>query len=80
MTDDDDTPPSPAESRVSDLLGDVREGEVPPPRAGFDDRLMRTARWQYATRGALAAAGELAAVVGTGLAYVLGARREGEQR
>jgi hypothetical protein len=69
-----DEPLSAAERRVSELLRGAAE-DAPSPRADLADRVVRTARWQHAVRGSLAAGGEVAAFVGIALRVALGERR-----
>lgn len=81
MTDDpeSDAPPTPAEARLSELLGPLRDD---PPRSqpGMALDVVRTARWQSAFRGALRAVSHFAVAAADVARLFLGGRRTGGRR
>ena len=65
--------PTPAERRLATLLAEV-EADPPVPHPALAERVMRTARWQYAARGLFVSVSEVAAAVGAGLDFLLSER------
>lgn len=68
-----DAPPGGSEERLAGLLELLRSDE-PRHETPLTESVMRTARWQYAVRGAAVAVTELAGVVVDGVALLLGVR------
>jgi hypothetical protein len=66
-----DEPLTPPERRVNELLRALGE-DGPPARGDLAAQVVRTARWQHAVRGSLAATSELAAVAGVAVRLLLG--------
>lgn len=56
--------PDAAQRRLDELLGGLRD-EPPEPARRLPDTVMRTARWQYAVRGAVVVVSELSVAAGT---------------
>lgn len=79
MTDEPDreAPSSGAEERLLVLLALLR-AEAPRSDDSLTDAVMRTARWQYALRGAVALLNDLAAALLDGALLIFGARRPGD--
>lgn len=66
---------SPAEARLVALLELLRL-EAPRAEDSLTERVMRTARWQYALRGTLRLLSEIVAALTEGLALVFGLREQ----
>lgn len=71
--DDGAAPRTPAEERLASLLALVRS-EPARGEQSLVESVMRTARWQYATRGILLSVTELAGAVGGLVTLLLGGR------
>jgi hypothetical protein len=69
-----DDPLTGPERRVHQLLSELAE-KGPPGPEGLPERVVRSARWQHAVRGSLAASSELAVVAGIALRLALGPGR-----
>ena len=64
----------PAEDRVAEYLGELRD-EPPAPGTEFGHHVARRARWQEAVRTPVRAVGALGAALGEGLVLFLGLRK-----
>lgn len=73
MTDASDDPPTPAETRLSQLLEPLRD-HPPRPDPGMALDVVRTARWQSAFRGALLAVSQLAVAAADVARLIVGRR------
>lgn len=62
-----------AEERLTVLLGALR-ADAAPESESIDERVMRTARWQYLVRGVLAVLSDLVALLLDGVILMLGLR------
>lgn len=65
--------PSSAEERLVVLL-ELLRADTARPGESIDERVMRTARWQYLMRGILSALSDLFALLADGLILMLGLR------
>jgi hypothetical protein len=63
-----------AEERLMVLL-EVLRADATRPDESIDERVMRTARWQYLVRGVLSVLNDLAALLVDGVILMLGLRR-----
>ena len=74
MTTGDESTPGAAEERLMVLL-EVLRADAARPDESIDERVMRTARWQYLVRGVLSVLNDLAALLVDGVVLMLGLRR-----
>lgn len=68
-------PDAPVDRRVAHLVGELHD-TTPPPPDDLPERVLRTARWQSAARGAFVSASELAGALASGIGLVLGVREQ----